>query len=116
MLRVMWRRGDSSLRRIYPSWEDLEANLDIVVDTENQETEFTFGSCPYCGAKQRIEKPKDEMFPYTSCHACKRPFHVNHDLTVRKLTEEEKENMPAEWVRIMEDLNRKKLAVVFRLE
>ena len=61
MLRVMWRRGDSSLRRIYPSWEDLEANLDIVVDTENQETEFTFGSCPYCGAKQRIEKPKDEM-------------------------------------------------------
>jgi hypothetical protein len=37
-------------------------------------------------------------------------------LTVRKLTEEEKDEMPAEWVRILEDLNKKKLAVVFRLE
>jgi hypothetical protein len=37
-------------------------------------------------------------------------------LTIRKLTEEEKDDMPAEWVRIREDLNKKKLAITFRLE
>jgi hypothetical protein len=41
---------------------------------------------------------------------------VNNDLTVRKLTEEEEENMPEDWVRILEDLNKKKLAIVFKLE
>ena len=39
-----------------------------------------------------------------------------NDLTVRKLTEEEKDDMPAEGVRILEDLDKKKLAVIFRLE
>ena len=73
-------------------------------------------SCPYCGVIQKIEKPLDELFPYAACQSCKRPFHVNNNLTVRKLTEEEKEDMPAEWVRIIEDLNKKKLALVFRIE
>ncbi len=41
---------------------------------------------------------------------------MNRDLTVKKLTEEERESMPEEWVRILEDLNKKKLAIVFKLE
>jgi len=31
-------------------------------------------------------------------------------------TEEEKETMPAAWVQIVEDLNKKRLAIVFKLE
>lgn len=116
MLRVMWRKGDSSLRRIYPSWEELEANLEIMVKEKGTKTMSKEASCPYCGVIQKIEKPLDELFPYDSCQSCKRPFHVNNDLTVRKLTDEEKEDMPAEWVRILEDFNKKKLAVVFKLE
>jgi len=116
MLRVMWRRGDSSLRRIYPSWEELEANLDIIVEEQRKKAEYVFRSCPNCGVTQKITKPLDELFPYDTCQACKRPFHVNNNLGVRKLTEDEKEDMPAEWVRILDDLNKKKLAIVFRLE
>jgi len=116
MLRVMWRKGDSPLRRIYPSWEELEANLEIMVKEKGTKTISKDASCPYCGVIQKIEKPLDELFPYDACQSCKRPFHVNNDLTVRKLTDEEKEDMPAEWVRILEDFNKKKLAVVFRLE
>jgi hypothetical protein len=115
MLRVMWRKGDLSLRRIYPSWEELEANLNIVVEQKTK-TVHAYRSCPNCGVTMKITKPLDELFPYETCQSCKRPFHVNNDLTVRKITEEEKEDMPAEWVRILEDLNKKKLAVVFRLE
>jgi hypothetical protein len=116
MLRVMWRKGDSSLRRIYPSWEELEANLDIIVKTQKPKPAHVYRSCPNCGATQKITKPLDELFPYEKCQSCKRPFHVNNDLTVRKLTEEEKDEMPAEWIRILEDLDKKKLALVFRLE
>ena len=116
LLRVMWRKGDSSLRRIYPSWEELESNLDIMVEVQRTKTAYVYRSCPNCGVTQKITKPLDELFPYETCQSCKRPFHVNTDLTVRELTDEEKDNMPAEWVRILEDLSKKKLAVVFRLE
>ena len=116
MLRVMWMKGDSSLRRIYPSWEELEANLDIIVEKQKKKGVHVYRSCPNCGVTQKITKPINELFPYKTCQSCKRPFHVNNDLTVRQLTEEEKEDMPAEWVRIVEDLDKKKLAVVFRLE
>ena len=116
MLRVMWRKGDSPLRRIYPSWEELETNLDIMVEEQRTKAVHAYRSCPNCGVTQKITKPLDELFPYDTCQSCKRPFHVNNDLTVRKLTEDEKEDMPAEWVRILEDLNKKKLAIVFRLE
>ena len=114
MLRAMWRQGDLSLRRIYPSLEELEANVDITVDRERMER-YAIRPCPNCGAKQKITKPAS-LFPYRTCRSCKHPFHVNKDLTVRKLTEEEKENMPEDWVRILEDLNKKKLAIVFKLE
>ncbi len=116
MLRVMWRKGDSPLRRIYPSWEELEDNLEIMVKENEVKTMSKDTFCPYCGVIQKIEKPLDELFPFDICQSCKRPFHVNNDLTARKLTEEEKDDMPAEWVRIRNDLNKKKLAIIFRLE
>ncbi len=116
LLRVMWRKGDSSLRRIYPSWEELESNVDIMVEGLKTKTTHVYRSCPNCGVTQKISKPLDELFPYETCQSCKRPFHVNNDLTVRELTDDEKDNMPTEWVRILEDLSKKKLAVVFRLE
>ena len=49
MLRVMWRKGDSSLRRIYPSWEELEANLDIMVEEQRTKPAYAYRSCPNCG-------------------------------------------------------------------
>jgi hypothetical protein len=116
MLRVMWRKGDSSLRRIYPSWEELEANLDIIMEGQKGKVVHAYRSCPNCGVTQKITKPLDELFPYESCQSCKRPFHVNKDLVVRKLTLEEIEDMPVDWVRILEDLSKKKLAIVFKLE
>ena len=112
----MWRKGDSPLRRIYPSREELEANVDILVKAPKQKPVHVYKSCPNCGVTQKITKPLDELFPFENCQSCKRPFYVNSDLTVRKLTEEEKDDMPAEWVRIHEDLNKKKLAIIFRLE
>ena len=115
MLRAMWRQGDLPLRRIYPSLEELEANVDITVDTEKRTERYAIQPCPNCGVKQKITKPS-YLFPYHNCRSCKHPFHVSKDLTVRKLTEEEKENMPEDWVRILEDLNKKRLAIVFKLE
>jgi hypothetical protein len=112
----MWRNGNLSLRRIYSSWEELEANFDVVVDKEKSKTPYVYRSCPYCGVTQKVTKSADDLFPYEKCQSCKRPFHVKRDLTVRTLTEEERENMPENWVRILEDLNKKKLAVVFKLE
>ena len=113
MLREMWQKGDSPLRRIYSSWEELEQNVDI--KTEKKE-KYAIQSCPNCGVKQRITKPLEGFFPYQNCKSCEHAFYVNKDLTVRKLTEEEKEDMPAAWVQIVEDLSKKKLAIVFRLE
>lgn len=116
MLRVMWRKGDSPLRRIYPSWEELESNTEIIIDENESKPVSARKPCPYCGALQEIVKPINELFPYGSCESCKRAFHINNNLSARKLTEEEKENMPAEWVRILEDLEKKKLAIVFKLD
>ena len=115
MLKAMWRQGDLPLRRIYPSLEEQEANVEITVDREKRREKYAIQPCPNCGVKQKITKPV-YLFPYHICRSCKHPFHVNKDLTVRKLTEEEKENMPEDWVRILEDLNKKKLAIVFKLE
>ncbi|MCW4004790.1 MAG: hypothetical protein NWE95_12860 [Candidatus Bathyarchaeota archaeon] len=116
MLRVMWRKGDSPLRRIYSSWEELESNTEIMLYKNEPKEVSARKSCPYCGALQKIVKPIDELFPYGDCESCKQTFHINNNLSVRKLTEEEKENMPAEWVRILEDLKNKKLAIVFKLD
>lgn len=116
LLRVIWRKGDSSLRRIYPSWEELEANINIIVGEKRAKAAYANRLCPNCGVIQKIKEPLDELFPYQTCQKCKRPFHVSNDLTVRKLTEDEKDVMPAEGVRVIEDLNKKKVAIVFKLE
>ena len=116
LLKIMWKKGDSSLRRIYPSWEDLENNIEIKIEETHCKSIIVHKSCPYCGAILKIRKPIDELFPYDECKSCKNSFHTSSDLEVRKLTDEEAENMPEEWVRILEDLNKKKLAVVFKLE
>jgi predicted RNA-binding Zn-ribbon protein involved in translation (DUF1610 family) len=115
MLKAMWRRGDLPLRRIYPSLEELEANVDITLDRKKRREKYSIQPCPNCGVKQKITRP-EYLFPYHICRSCKHLFHVNKNLTVRKLTEDEKENMPEDWVRIFEDLNKKKLAIVFKLE
>jgi predicted RNA-binding Zn-ribbon protein involved in translation (DUF1610 family) len=116
MLREMWRNGDSPLHRIYPSWDELEANVDIKTETVAGKERYTFNACPNCGAKQRITKPLADFFPYQNCESCNHGFYVNKNLTTRKLTEEEKENMPAAWIKIAEDMSKKKLAIVFKLE
>ena len=116
MLREMWQKGDSPLHRIYSSWEELEQNVDIKTERTTRKEKYAIQPCPNCGVKQRITKPLEEIFPYQTCKSCEQAFYVNKDLTVRKLTEEEKENMPAAWVQIVEDLSKKKLAIVFRLE
>ena len=116
MLKAMWRQGDLSLRRIYPSLEELEANVEITLDRQKRKERFAIQPCPYCGVKQKITSPPGHLFRYHSCRSCKRPLYVNKDLTVRRLTEEEVENMPEDWVWILDDLDKKKLAIVFKLE
>lgn len=116
MLREMWQRGDSPLHRIYSSWEQLEQHVDIKTERAARKEKHAIQPCPNCGVKQKITKPLEEFFPYQNCKACEQAFYVNKDLTVRQLTEEEKEDMPAAWVQIVEDLSKKKLAIVFKLE
>jgi hypothetical protein len=115
MLREMWQKGGSPLHRIYSSWEELEANVEIKTGKTTQKEKFKLQPCPNCGAKQKITKPLEDFFPYQKCTACKQPFYVNKDLTVRRLTAEERD-MPQAWVQIVEDISKKKLAIVFKLE
>ncbi len=116
MLREMWQKGDSPLHRIYSSWEQLEQHVDVKAERAERKEKYMVQPCPNCGVKQRVTKPLEEFFPYQTCKACEQAFYVNKDLTVRRLTEDEKESMPAAWVQIVEDLSRKKLAIVFSLE
>jgi hypothetical protein len=115
MLREMWLKGDTGLRRIYSSWEELEANLEIRSETTSQE-EHTIKPCPNCGAKQKIVMAFEGIFPYQTCKSCKHPFFVNKDLTVRKLSKEEEQELPGAWIQVVEDMNKNKVAVVFGLE
>jgi transposase-like protein len=115
MLREMWLNGDMSLHRIYSSWEQLEANLEITTETATP-GKHRMVPCPTCGAKQKINLPFEGLFPYQTCQSCHNPFHVNKDSTLRKLTEEEKKELPGAWVQVVEDMNKQKVAVTFRLE
>jgi hypothetical protein len=112
----MWRNDNSSLRRIYSSWEELETNLEVVTRDEEQKLHYHNRSCPSCGVTLKVVKPLDELFPYEKCQSCKHPYHINKELTIRKLTEEEKENLPEDWIRILEDLNKKRIAILFKIE
>ena len=115
MLREMWLNGDIGLRRIYSSWEELEANLEIKSETTSQDKQ-AINPCPTCGAKQKIIMPFEGIFPYQTCKSCKNPFYVNKDLTVRKLSKEEERELPEAWIQVVEDMHRKKVAVVFGFE
>jgi hypothetical protein len=115
MLREMWQKSNSPLRRIYSSWEELEANVEITTRETMEKEKSKLQPCPNCGSKQKITKPLEGLFPYQNCIACHKAFYVNRNLTVRKLTEEERD-MPKAWVQIIEDMNRKKMAVAFRLD
>ena len=113
IFREMWRKLDSPLHRIYSSWEELEQHVELETD---KEVNFKVHPCPVCGVKQEVTKPLEGFFPFQNCDSCKNTFYVNKDLTVRKLTEEEKREIPNAWIQIVEDLNKKKCAIVFKLE
>lgn len=116
MLREMWLNGNPTLRRIYSSWEQLESNVTITSQAASGKHKRKVQPCPNCGAKQTITQPIAGVFPYQNCKACKHPFYVNADLTARKLTVDEAREIPSAWFQVVEDLNEKKVAVVFRLE
>jgi ribosomal protein L37AE/L43A len=113
IFREMWRQLDSPLHRIYSSWEELEQHVQLETD---EEANFKVHPCPICGVKQKVTKPLEGFFPFQNCDSCKNTFYVNKDLTLRKLTEEEKREIPNAWIQIVEDLNKKKCAIVFKLE
>ena len=115
MLREMWLEGDSPLRRIYSSWEQLEANLELTSEATSTEKR-TLKPCPYCGANQNVAVPIAGIFPYQNCKSCKNAFYVSKNLIVRELNDEEKREIPNAWFQVIEDLSRKKVAVVFRIE
>ena len=115
MLKEMWQNGDSPLRRIYASWDELEANVEIKTEKATRKEKYALQPCPYCGAKQKVAKPLEDFFPFQSCKACKLTFHVNKSLAARRLTSEEKD-MPTAWFQVFEDISKKKLAIAFRIE
>lgn len=108
----MWLSGDSPLHRIYSSWEELEQNVDFEARAKQTKNH----PCPYCGIKQEISKTVEGIFPYQTCGKCGKSFYVNSDFTVRKLTQDEQREIPKEWIQVVEDLQRKKTALVFRIE
>jgi hypothetical protein len=116
LFRELWSAGNSPLHRMYSSWEELERNIEVKSDTAADTKKHKIRSCPYCGAKQAITKPLDGLFPYLNCESCKHPFFIENNLLVRKLTEEEEREIPEAWIRIVEDLTKKKVAVVLKFE
>ena len=116
IFREMWRKADSPLHRIYSSWEELEQHVEITTEGTGKEEKYAVHQCPNCEVKQRITKPLEKFFPYQNCKSCENPYYVNKDLTVRKLTEDEKREIPKAWIQIVDDLSKKKCAIVFRLE
>ena len=103
------------MRRIYSSWEQLEANLELTSEAISTEKR-TLKPCPYCGANQIVAVPIVGIFQYQNCKSCKNAFHVSKNLSVRELTDEEKSEIPNAWFQIIEDLSKKKVAVIFKLE
>ena len=63
-----------------------------------KEAKFKVHPCPICGVKQEVTTPLEGFFPFQNCNSCKNAFYVKKDLTVRKLTEEEKREIPKAWI------------------
>ena len=116
IFRELWSVGNPSLHRMYSSWDELERNIEIESDNAGELQKHKIRSCPYCGAKQAVSKPLDGVFPYLNCESCGHSFFVQNNLFVRKLTEEEEREIPDALIRIVEDLAKKKVAVVLRFE
>ena len=70
IFREMWSDGDSSLRRMYSSWEELERSVEIASEGTSSKEKHTV-PCPDCGAKQSVAKPISGVFPYQKCKSCK---------------------------------------------
>lgn len=116
IFREMWRKPDSPLHRIYSSWEELERHVEVKTELTKKEQKYANHPCPNCGAKQKITKPLEGFFPYQNCKTCGKAYYINRDLTVRELTEYEKGEIPKSWIQIVDDLSKKKCAIVFKLE
>jgi len=116
IFKELWSIGSSPLHRMYSSWDELERNIEVKSDSVNFTQKHLIRVCPYCGAKQDISKPLDGVFPYLNCESCKHSFFVQNNLSVRKLTEEEEREIPEAWIRIVDDLAKKRVAVVLRFE
>jgi hypothetical protein len=116
IFKELWSAGNSPLHRMYSSWDELERNIEVKSDSSNHIQKHVNRICPYCGAKQAVSKPLDGVFPYLNCESCQHCFFVQNNMCVRKLTEEEERELPEAWVRIVDDLAKKKVAVVLRFE
>ena len=116
IFRELWSEGNSPLHRMYSSWEELENNFEVESTAATNDKTYKTQPCPYCGYKQRISRPLSGIFSYLNCESCKRSFFVETNFKVRKLTDEEKVDIPDALVQIVEDLAKKKVAVVLRLE
>ena len=116
IFKELWSEGNLLLRRMYSSWDELERNIEVKSEKTASAGKHEIHSCPTCGARQIISKPLDGLFPYANCESCKRPFFVQSDFKPRKLTEEEKANVSDALIQIVEDLAKKKVAVVLRIE
>jgi hypothetical protein len=116
IFRELWSEGNPSLRRMYSSWEELERHIELKSAVSDGRKKQKGQPCPYCGAVQEVSKPLNGVFPYRNCEVCNKPFYINNDLSLRKLTQEEKAEIPGAWIQVVEDLAKKKVAVVFRLE
>ncbi len=116
IFRELWSEGNAALCRMYSSWDELERNIDVKSDTATTIKKHKIRSCPYCAAKQTISKPLDGVFSYLNCESCNHSFFVQNNLFVRILTAEEEREIPGSWVQIVEDLLKKKVAVVLKFE
>ncbi len=116
IFRELWSMGSSPLHRMYSSWEELERNIDVKSSRARRRAKLRFRSCPYCGTKQAVTKPLNGIFPFSNCKSCGRPFYIQSDFSLRALSDEEKAETPEAWIRIVDDLTKKKAAVVLRLE
>jgi hypothetical protein len=116
IFKELWITGNSPLHRMYSSWDELESNLEVRSNVTARIEKNKIQPCPYCGAKQKVTRPLDGIFPYLNCESCKNSFFVESDFKLRKLSEEEKVDIPCAWVQIVEDLAKKKVAVILKLE
>ena len=115
IFKEMWQKSNSPLHRIYASWEDLVNHVDVEED-KTEDSEYTLYSCPHCKATQQIKRSTRRLFPYQNCISCSESFFIDKDYTLRKLTSEEKENMPQSWIQIIDEIEKKKLSIVFKLD